>query len=153
MFQNIGKKIKALAIVSMIIGCLGSIAGAIVCFATELAGIGIFILIIGCLFSWTGVFVLYGFGELIVLTTKIAKRIQNIQMLSVYQNPKAPNNMKIDMIDKITNEVINDYEIEKKEDVDEDDEINKPNDNECPICFNQISPNDNECPFCGFKLK
>ena len=43
--------------------------------------------------------------------------------------------------------------LKKKEDVDEDDEINKPNDNECPICFNQISPNDNECPFCGFKLK
>ena len=114
MINNIGEKIKTLAICSMIIGCLFSCAGAIICWSDELFLIGFVILIGGCLISWYGSFVLYGFGELITQMTDIAKRIQNIQVLSAYQNSTQPGNITKEMIEEIEAEVINDYENQKK---------------------------------------
>lgn len=153
MFKNIGEKIKTLAIVCTVCGCLLSVIGAIVSWYFEIVWAGFLILIGGCLFSWISTFVLYGFGELISQMTKAAKSIQNMQMLSICQNTDAPDDVKKDVIEDIQNEVIGDYKAEKDEDVDESETINIPNSDECPSCFAKISPDDEECPNCGYKLK
>ena len=74
MFDNIGKKIKTLAIVFTIIGMVVSISVGV--FSLEAnAGAGLLIIIFGCLSSWIGSFLLYGFGELIENTTEIRKNM------------------------------------------------------------------------------
>ena len=153
MFENIDKKIKTLAIVCTVFGCLIFAAGAIVCWCMKIIWAGFIVLIGGCLLSWIGPFVLYGFGELITQTTKVAKEIQKMQMLSVYQNSDTLDNSTKEKIEEIKNEVINDYENEQDEYVDEADRINRPERDECPFCFHKISPDDKECPYCGYKLK
>ena len=101
MFQNIHKKIKMLAIVCTILGCLFSAAGAIVCWCMKLIWVGFIVLIGGCLLSWIGSFLLYGFGELIEQTTKTAKGIQKLQMLSVYENSKEPDDAAKELMEEI----------------------------------------------------
>ena len=75
MFENIGGKIKTLAIVCTIIGIVISIAVGILYGAEEDFGAGLLIIILGCLSSWLGSFLLYGFGELIENTTEIRKNM------------------------------------------------------------------------------
>ena len=66
MFENIGQKIKMLAVVSTVIGMIASvISGIIVMAELEQVLLGLGIIAGGCLFAWIGSFVLYGFGELI----------------------------------------------------------------------------------------
>lgn len=83
MFNNIGRKIKVLAKISCWLGMLGSVVVAIALFAassnayrseeqTTMIIAGIIVLIGGNLASWIGSFKLYGYGELIEQTTKIA---------------------------------------------------------------------------------
>lgn len=165
MFQNIDEKIKTLAVWSMIIGCLFSIIGAVVCCINEIIGIGFAVLIAGCFLSWLTSSVLYGLGELITLTSNIAKGVQNIQVLSAYQNSESTGNITKEMIEEIETEVATDYETQKQERIDEcDDEDQKtdyankgdmstPKSDECPNCFGKISAEDEECPNCGYKLK
>lgn len=153
MFQNIGEKIKTLAIACTIFGCLFSVVGAIICWCMEIVWAGFVVLIAGCLFSWIGSFALYGLGELIIQTTKVAKGIQNMQVLSVYQNSNEYSDITKDVIEDIQSEVISDYESEKEGDVEEFEAINIPQDDECPSCFSKISPDDKECPNCGHRLK
>lgn len=151
MYKDIGEKIKTLAIVCTIIGCIVSLVSAIYCWATGIIFLGFVILILGCLFSWIGSFVLYGFGELITQTTNIAKGNQRMQMLSVYKNSGESQDITKETIEEIQKEVITDYEYENG--IDELDKINRPNKDECPSCFSKISPDYKECPYCGYKLK
>ena len=71
MFENIGEKIKALAVISTIIGMLGSILGGFAVWVEFKFIFGLLIAVFGCLFSWIGSFTLYGFGELIDNTQRI----------------------------------------------------------------------------------
>lgn len=79
MFNNIGRKIKMLAevlcwigiILSVSIGIL-SLFGGIVYFLS----FGFILLFLGPLLSWIGSFLLYGFGELVVKTTRIAEILE-----------------------------------------------------------------------------
>lgn len=153
MFRNIGEKIKILAIVCTVLGCLLSVAIAIVCWCTKNILAGFIVIIGGCLLSWIGTFLLYGFGELISQTTKVAKGVQNMQILSVYQNSDEPDQLTKEKVEEIQNEVINECDSGGQEYVDEFEAINKPNSDECPSCFCKISPEDEECPNCGYKLK
>ena len=61
MFDNIGSKIKGLAIASTVIGIFASlvIGGLLI------ESIGILVIILGCIFSWIASLTLYGFGHLI----------------------------------------------------------------------------------------
>lgn len=81
MFDNIGGKIKTLAMVLCVIGMIVSLVFAIVLWSqndeynyvtrtysnTIPAGFGV--LVGGCIASWIGSFFMYGFGELIEETT------------------------------------------------------------------------------------
>lgn len=75
MFNNIGKKIKSLAIFVFVLGVIGSIVGAIVDLAVMMTGIGIVLLPVGIVLSWISVFFIYGFGELIERVTSIDNKL------------------------------------------------------------------------------
>jgi predicted amidophosphoribosyltransferase len=49
--------------------------------------------------------------------------------------------------------MLNDYENDKTENIDEEEKINTPQEGECPVCFYKITPSDTECPNCGYNLK
>ncbi|GEM_PF-1875635 len=85
MYKNIGKKIKALAVISFIIGAVASIVGAIVLFVLSqewgapeevLIASGIMLIIIGPLVSWIGSFLIYGYGELVQRTINIEEFVK-----------------------------------------------------------------------------
>ena len=74
MFNNIGSKIKTLAQVLTWIGIIGSSISGIVLMAEDedLIAAGLLTIIFGCLFSWVGSFLLYGFGQLVENSDRIA---------------------------------------------------------------------------------
>jgi hypothetical protein len=80
MYNNIGEKIKVLAQVIAWIGIIGNVIAGFILIAQGAdsyngseALIGVGILIGGSLISWIFSWFMYGFGELIVKTTEIAK--------------------------------------------------------------------------------
>ena len=83
MFQNIGKKIKTLAVVVCWIGIAGSVIGGIVMCAIGadssggdlLIGLGLPLIFLGPLFSWIGSFVLYGYGDMITRIRRIERKL------------------------------------------------------------------------------
>ena len=94
MFNNIGRKIKALAKVLCWIGIIASILGGIGMIAagssyTYSFGygyssgpsvlVGVLTIIFGSLFSWIGSFFAYGFGQLIEDTEEIRESIRSGQ--------------------------------------------------------------------------
>lgn len=74
MFDNIGGKIKALA---KVICWIGIIASCVVGFATLMKnpGTGLLIAGVGSLSSWIGSFFMYGFGQLIENSDRLATRL------------------------------------------------------------------------------
>ena len=81
MFHNIGGKIKALAKICTWIGIVSSILfGSFVIFESgfdETFFMGLLIIILGPLSSWIGSFLLYGFGQLIENSDKIARSLES----------------------------------------------------------------------------
>ena len=71
-FENIGSKIKTLAVVVTILGISVSIITCLI-LLDENAMSGLMIAFIGSVCSWISAFFIYGFGELIEKTTEIAK--------------------------------------------------------------------------------
>jgi len=67
MFDNIGGKIKTLAIAVCWIGIIGSVIAGIVMIADDedMLLYGLLSILGGPLFSWVGSFALYGFGQLV----------------------------------------------------------------------------------------
>ena len=74
MFTNIGGKIKTLATVICFLGILASFIGGIAVWSIEpeLAGLGFVIIAVGSFSSWIGSFFMYGFGQLVENSDKIA---------------------------------------------------------------------------------
>ena len=69
MFDNIGGKIKTLALVICAAGAIASVICGLAMFDDSFL-LGLLIIVAGCLGSWTGSFCLYGFGELIEETAR-----------------------------------------------------------------------------------
>ena len=88
MFDNIGGKIKGLAIIITAIGILGSVVGGIVMFTIDedLIAIGLVVMIVGPLVSWISSFMLYGFGQLVqnsdILTGRITSEKAETSLVS-----------------------------------------------------------------------
>lgn len=76
LFKNIGKKVKALAIISCVIGVIISILIA----GTNYVHLSIYIGLLGSIISWIGSCLMYGFGELIVKVTEIAENTKPINI-------------------------------------------------------------------------
>ena len=65
MFDNIGGKIKTLALVCTVIGMIASVLWGLILLSERMVLLGVFVAGLGCLASWISSFLLYGFGELI----------------------------------------------------------------------------------------
>ncbi len=94
MFNNIGKKIKTLAVVLCILGMVGSLVGSVLIWTQsdgyeELILLGFAVLLIGCLLSWLCSFFAYGFGQLIEKTEENNYHLNQIgHMLYEMKNQK-----------------------------------------------------------------
>ncbi|MBQ7224930.1 MAG: hypothetical protein IJX06_05205 [Clostridia bacterium] len=144
MFKNIDKKIKGVAIICTIAGCILSIIYAINYWSNNLILEGFLTLLFGCLFSWIGSFVLYGFGELITQTTNIAKGNPKMQITNNHSSSRKALTTTEEPLANIATEATEEYELDKD---------NLPKKDECPCCFNKINPKDKVCSYCGYKLK
>lgn len=79
MLNNIGEKIKTLAKVLCWIGIILSVSTGILSLFGGIdyfLSFGFILLFLGPLLSWIGSFLLYGFGELIAKTTRIAEILE-----------------------------------------------------------------------------
>ena len=66
MFENIGSKIKGVARVFFIIGCIISVlAGFILMTNTSYIILGYVVILVGILLSWLSTILLYGIGQLV----------------------------------------------------------------------------------------
>ena len=67
MYDNIGRKIKGLAIVVFIVEAIAAIIGGIALMITldDLILLGLLVLLFGPLVAWVSSWLLYGFGEII----------------------------------------------------------------------------------------
>lgn len=90
MYDNIGKKIKGLAVVSFILMALVPIFVGM-SFISEgdfLMVIGLIIAVVGPILSWIFSLLLYGFGELVDKTCDIERNIRGTESESVSQSER-----------------------------------------------------------------
>lgn len=75
MFNNVGDKIKGLAMTTFIIGTIAAVllGIAVIVVNEELALVGVLIIGLGILIAWLSNLLLYGFGELVEKTCEIAR--------------------------------------------------------------------------------
>lgn len=91
MFENIGGKIKGLAVLMCWLGIIGSVIMAFVLwnqnsYRNPTIGLGIAVLVGGCLISWIGSFAAYALGEL----TENSER-QIAMLTKLYEEQKKMN--------------------------------------------------------------
>ena len=97
MFDNIGGKIKTLAVVLCIIGIIASVIGAFVIWGMHDSRynptivLGFIVLVAGCLGSWLGSFFTYGFGQLIESNEEEVALLRKIEsQLKAEQSQPSP---------------------------------------------------------------
>ena len=135
MFENIGCTIKVMAKALWWVGT---------------------ITIVGIIVFWPTSWLLYGFGELVENSAKIAKDMNNALRLNALKIQGTEKSQETSQKAKIINSVIEEIEEEEyqeklAENPDFDSE-NIANDDECPACFHKIAKTDTECSYCGCKL-
>ena len=107
MFNNIGSKIKFLAIVLTVINMISFI---ILGFIFIFSGVayaplyGLIIIIVGCVVSWITSFVLYGYGELIDKTTETAKNSEQLLTVALQTVEKTEQLLIIAVAETIENQ-------------------------------------------------
>lgn len=91
MFDNIGRKIKDLAVLTCWLGIIGSV---LIMFAMieDNPGMGILILVGGCLISWIGSFAAYALGE---ITENSERQVQMLTQLCKEQEKMNENLSKL----------------------------------------------------------
>lgn len=91
MFDNIGDKIKTLAVVITVLGIIASFVSGLVLLFSNMVLVGILTMIFGSISAWISSFVLYGFGELIEQQALNAGySAQILKLLSRQVNPPKP---------------------------------------------------------------
>ena len=83
-FQNIGAKIKTLAVVVTILGIAVSVVAGLYMINDDALS-GVLVAFIGSVLSWISAFFVYGFGELIEKTTEIAKNTKKDIKVEIVQ--------------------------------------------------------------------
>ena len=94
MYDNIGRKIKGLAVASAILMIIASVIGGIwiMSFDYDWFLVGLLVMVMGSLLGWISSWILYGFGELIENTTELKKSIQRqMKNTGTTQKPKDDN--------------------------------------------------------------
>ena len=101
MYENIGRKIKGLAIIVFAIMAILSVVAGVFMLFRDNGGflIGILIAGIGILLSWIGTFFLYGFGQLIentdILVYQAKNTSKNIEKISTNNDQKDVSEEKV----------------------------------------------------------
>lgn len=144
MFDNIGGKIKGLAMMFCWIGILSCIfvGIAIILIDENLVPVGLIVALAGSFFSWTGSFLLYGFGQLVENSDIIAHQSQTSVTLGKSHSVEAKKKVSEESTGKIPQKL----DVPKTEFT----EIQCPNCREI-LSFPKamISPNETlVCPFC-----
>ena len=87
MYQQIGKKIKTLAVVIAVIGMIFCVIWGLLLIVSDTGFdiVGLLCLLVGPVLCWLGSFVLYGFGELVDKTCWIAEHLE-----TVFPKPQNP---------------------------------------------------------------
>ena len=80
MFDDIGKKIKNIAVLFTTFCIIGGLIGGILLLARGTLVLGLVLLIAVPVASWVSSFALYGFGQLIENTDLIVKNIEEIKL-------------------------------------------------------------------------
>lgn len=83
MYDNIGSKIKKLAVILTIAESIASFIAGTVMLAGEAIGLALLFMFAGPLFAWASSFLLYGFGELIEKVGSIEEKVEAISNLKV----------------------------------------------------------------------
>lgn len=98
MYDNIGKKIKGLAMATCFIGIMAAVIYGLVLISLDEDFIlfGILIMLIGSLVAWISSLCLYGFGELIEKTCAIELSTRNGAI-----NSDSRENEKLERVNKI----------------------------------------------------
>ncbi len=98
MFNNIGKKIKALAKAMFWVGIAASFLIGVVLIErdSDMAKYGFLIMIAGSLVSWIGCFVLYGFGQLVDNSDILVAQIKGDQTKSIRRFDNANDTLGAD---------------------------------------------------------
>ena len=93
-FENIGRKIKTLAVVTTITGIVISFIYGLLYIKNNSASMGLLIIILGCIISWISAFFIYGFGELIDKATEIAENTkkETINVNNEQEDKKSTDN-------------------------------------------------------------
>lgn len=126
MFNNIGQKIKILAIVSAGLESIGSIVAGL---CMEDGTLGVLIAGSGVILSVFSLFLLYGFGELIENTSIIIGLVKKLNDRSMTLSVKDSN------IQTVSNNK------------------SQKSQKHCPYCFHEIGQADILCNYCGRKLE
>jgi len=131
MFENIGSKLKWLAMAVCALGMLASLVFAVTIWMQKGSGqdttlLGIIVLVLGCLASWVGSFFTYGFGELIENTNII------IGKLNEPKNAPADSIPHTDQKGKVNGQVTTAYK--PMEGIDREKKILDEGGWKCPAC-------------------
>ena len=76
MFENIGSKLKGLAVAEVILGVIASIIYGFAVIADEMVLVSIIIIVVGSVTSWMGSWVTYGIGEAVENSEAILRRLR-----------------------------------------------------------------------------
>ncbi len=131
MFNNIGSKLKALAMAVCALGMLASLIFAISLWIqnNSVQGTiftGIVVLVLGCLASWIGSFFTYGFGELIENTDEIKRKLYDPKNSPAHSVPV------IEQEEKVNGQVITSYKT--VEEINREKKILDEGGWKCPVC-------------------
>ena len=99
MFNNIGGKIKTLAVVLCIIGMVASLITALVLWSqssyrSDNTAAGLLTLVGGCLVSWVSSFFTYGFGQLIEYAKSIDEKLNGVPAKQAGNQVKQAESLK-----------------------------------------------------------
>ncbi len=119
MFDNIGSKIKILAIVCCIIGIVATIASQVIVVFTAKyttstsydALIIVLNIIIGVVISWVSSFVLYGFGQLVENSDTVVELLKTKDNNVIVEEDNSSNTRKAKSVNLNASE--NDKQLEK----------------------------------------
>ena len=84
MFENIGSKLKILAVVEVILGVIASIIYGFSLIAIGMVLVGVIIIVVGSVASWAGSWMAYGIGEAVENSEAILRRLRQSESV---QNP------------------------------------------------------------------
>ena len=107
MYDNVGTKIKNLAIGTFVAEMIASIIGGILLMVEVSIAIGLVALFLGIIVAWISSCILYGFGEIIVETSSVKQELIELNQIITKEIEKEAKKAKAQTIKKIHPKVEN----------------------------------------------